>query len=399
MKLTYRHTIYACYIGYITQAIVNNFAPLLFLTFQSQYGIPLYKITALITLNFGLQLAVDFASVFFIDRIGYRNAAVAAHVFAAAGLVGLAVLPSLLPDPYVGLLLSVVLYALGGGLLEVIVSPIAEACPFDRKAQVMSLLHSFYCWGCVGIMVLSTLFFTVIGIGNWKILAFVWALVPAFNCLFFATVPIAPLIAEGEKGLSLGQLLRSKLFWLFMLLMVCSGASEQSVIQWASAFAERALGVSKTFGDLAGPAIFSILMGLSRLLYGKYGDKIPLERVMCLSGALCVLSYLLTALSPSPVFGLSGIALCGLSVGIMWPGTFSGAAASIRGGGTAMFALLALGGDLGCMAGPSLAGAVASAAGDNLHLGILCAAVFPILLTLVMIFRQPKRGESAGSEE
>ena len=387
--MQYKSTIRACFAGYVVQAVVNNFVPLLFLTFQSQYGIPLSQVTLLITINFALQLAVDGVSVFFIDRIGYRAAAVIAHICAALGLVGLAFLPNLLSSPFVGLLLSVLLYALGGGLLEVIVSPIVESCPSDHKAQTMSILHSFYCWGSAGVIVISTLFLKIFGASSWKILAAIWALLPLANCFVFTKVPLAPLVAEDGTGMHIGQLFRSRVFWVIMLMMLCAGASEQAVSQWASTFAEKGLGVSKAVGDLAGPTVFALLMATSRLLYGKFGVKIDLNKAMMASALLCVVSYLLIGLTNSPVLGLVGVGLCGLAVGIFWPGTFSTAAASLRGGGTAMFALMALAGDLGCSGGPTLAGAIAGAFGDNLRLGILCAVAFPALMILgILLIRR-----------
>lgn len=391
--LQYKHTVRACFVGYVVQAIVNNFAPLLFLTFQAQYGIPLSQITVLITVNFALQLIVDFVSAFFIDKIGYRVSIVAAHAFAAAGLVLMTVLPEIMPSPFAGLLIAVMCYAVGGGLLEVLVSPIVEACPTDNKEQAMSLLHSFYCWGSVAVVGLSTLFFALFGTCSWRYLALMWAAVPLANAFVFSKVPIAPLIEDGEKGLSIKELFKNKMFWIFMLLMLCSGASEQAVSQWASTFAERGLGVSKTIGDLTGPMLFSVLMGLSRLIYGKFGGRIKLDSIMLGSGVLCIISYLIITLTDSSVLGLCGVALCGLSVGIMWPGTFSKASASIKGGGTAMFALLALCGDLGCSGGPTFAGMMASRFGDNLKIGMLCAIVFPAVLSLIVLifdFIMPK---------
>lgn len=376
----YQRTIYACFTGYIVQAIVNNFVPLLFLTFQKSYGIPLTKITMLVTINFGIQLLVDLVSAGIIDRIGYRISVVTAHICAAAGLILLTVLPGMFEDPFVGLLLGVSVYAIGGGLIEVLISPIMEACPTDNKEKAMSLLHSFYCWGHVGVVLISTLFFRICGIENWRVLAVIWAVIPLLNTLLFAKAPIGTLIGEDEKGMTLKELFSSKLFWILLLMMVCSGASEQAVSQWASTFAEKGLGVTKTIGDLAGPMAFAILMGAARTFYGKYGEKINLDHFMAYSGLLCIAAYLCISLIPNPVVGLAGCAICGLSVGIMWPGTFSKAAASLRGGGTMMFALLALGGDLGCSGGPTLAGMVSSYFGDNLRMGILAAVIFPILL-------------------
>ena len=380
MKQHYNRTLYACFTGYVVQAIVNNFAPLLFLTFQKSYGIPLTQITLLVTINFMLQLVIDLISISFVDRIGYRISAVIAHVCAAAGLISLTVLPEMTQEPFVGIMISVIIYAVGGGLLEVLVSPIVEACPTENKEKAMSLLHSFYCWGHVAVVLFSTVFFYIVGIQNWKVLAVLWAIIPLLNSIAFAKVPIAPLIDEEETGLKIGELCKNKVFWIMMIFMVCAGASEQGVSQWASTFAEKGLSVSKTIGDLAGPMFFAIMMGSSRAIYGKFGDRIDLYKFMTLSCILCILSYLLTSLSPNPVLSLLGCGLCGLSVGIMWPGSFSIASASIPRGGTALFALLALAGDLGCSSGPTVVGFAASAFGDNLRNGILVVTVFPVLL-------------------
>lgn len=380
MKNGYSRTITSCFIGYIVQAIVNNFVPLLFLTFHSSYGIPMTKITLLITFNFGLQLLVDLLSVTFVDRIGYRASMVLAHLCTVAGFVMLTILPELFADPFIGLLLSVTVYAVGGGLLEVLVSPIVEACPTDNKEKTMSLLHSFYCWGHVAVVLLSTLFFLIFGIDHWKVMALVWAVVPLLNAAAFLKVPIADLLEEGIEGMSMKELFRQKLFWVLLLMMVCAGASEQAVSQWASTFAESGLGVSKAVGDLTGPMFFAVMMGSSRAFYGKYGDRMNLDRFMMGSCLLCVVSYLCISFVPSAVVGLLSCGLCGLSVGIMWPGTFSKASASLSRGGTAMFALLALAGDVGCSGGPTLVGMVSGALDDNLKLGILAAVIFPILL-------------------
>nr|WP_177297345.1 MFS transporter [uncultured Blautia sp.] len=380
MKNQYNKTITACFVGYIVQAIINNFVPLLFLTFQRTYDIPLSQITLLVTFNFGVQLLMDLLAIGFVDRIGYRISMVMAHVLSAAGLILLTILPEVFSSPFVGILISVMVYAVGGGLLEVLVSPVVEACPSDNKEKAMSMLHSFYCWGHVGVVFLSTVFFRAAGIENWKIMAVVWAVIPICNAFAFTRVPMASLIEDGESGLSLKELFVSKIFWVLLIMMVCAGASEQAVSQWASTFAEKGLEISKTVGDLAGSMAFAILMGASRAFYGKYGDRIHLDHFMIWSSGLCILSYLGISLFPSPLLSLAACAVCGLSVGIMWPGTFSKASAAIPKGGTAMFALLALGGDLGCSGGPTVVGTVSSAMGENLKMGILAAVVFPVLL-------------------
>ena len=397
MKDKYQITIYACFIGYIVQAIVNNFVPLLFVTFESAYRIPLEQITMLITINFGIQLLVDLSAAGFVDRIGYKTSILLAHIFAALGLAGLTFLPDLLPDAFAGILICVVLYAVGGGLIEVLISPIMESCPTDHKEKAMSLLHSFYCWGFVGVVFLSTLFFKIAGIQHWRLMAGIWALVPVFNIFYFANAPIAPLVEEGEQGMSIGALCKSKVFWLLMLTMVCAGASEQAVSQWASTFAEKGLGISKAMGDLAGPMAFGILMGSARMFYGKWGDKIDLDRFMIWSGLLCVLSYLCISLAPSPVLSLIGCAVCGLSVGIMWPGCFSKAAVALRNGGTALFALLALAGDLGCSGGPTLVGAVSSHCSGDLKKGIFMGILFPVLFVAEILLLAKTSRAARGS--
>lgn len=391
MNNQYRRTITACFVGYIVQAVVNNFVPLLFLTFQRTYAIPLSQITLLVTFNFGVQLLVDLLSVGFVDKIGYRASMVIAHILSAAGLVLLTILPEVLSSPFAGILVAVMVYAIGGGLLEVLVSPVVEACPSDNKEKAMSMLHSFYCWGHVGVVLLSTLFFSVFGIDHWKILAVVWSVIPLCNAFVFVKVPMAELMEEGQEGLRLKELFRIKIFWILLLMMICAGASEQAVSQWASTFAEKGLGISKTAGDLAGPMAFAILMGTSRAFYGKYGDRIQLDKFMVYSCCLCILSYLGIALLPIPQFSLAACAICGLSVGIMWPGSFSKASAALPRGGTAMFALLALGGDVGCSGGPTVVGFVSSMFDDDLKRGILAGIIFPVLLlTGIILCRKMK---------
>lgn len=385
MKNQYNKTMIACFVGYIVQAIVNNFTPLLFLFFQKSYHIPISQITLLVTFNFGVQLLVDLLSVRFVDKIGYRISMIMAHVLAAAGLLLLTILPEILPVPFIGILIAVMIYAIGGGLLEVLVSPVVEACPSDNKETAMSLLHSFYCWGHAAVVLISTLFFYVVGIEHWRILAIIWAVIPIGNALVFTKVPIASLLEDGETGLGLKALFQLKIFWILLIMMICAGASEQAVSQWASAFAEQGLGISKAAGDLAGPMAFAVLMGLARLFYGKYGDRINLERFMICSTVLCVLSYLGISLFSVPLWNLICCAVCGLSVGIMWPGTFSKASATLPKGGTAMFALLALGGDVGCAGGPTLVGMVSGALEDNLKMGILAGIIFPIMLLIGII--------------
>ena len=375
----YQRTLTACYLGFVTQSISANFAPLLFLTFQSTYGISLDRIALIPVVFYLTQLLVDLGASRFADKIGYRICVVASQVVSAAGLVLLAVLPEILPAPFPGILIAVVFYAIGSGLVEVLVSPIVEACPFENKDGMMSLLHSFYCWGAVGVILGSTLFFFFFWTENWRILTLIWALVPLVNIFQFLTCPIERLVEEGGN-LPLRRLLRLPLLWLMILLMICSGASEATMAQWASAFTESALGVSKTIGDLAGPCLFAVFMGIARMLYGKMSGKLNLVRTMLFSGILCVACYLLASLSPLPLLGLTGCALCGFSVGIMWPGTISLSSQKCPQGGTAMFAFLALAGDFGGTVSPAIVGGFSELAGGNLKIGLLTATVFPLLL-------------------
>ncbi|MGN0387945.1 MAG: MFS transporter [Suilimivivens sp.] len=380
----YRKTKTACYLGFVTQAIAANFAPLLFLKFHNDYNISLGNIALISTCFFFTQLLVDLFCAKFVDKIGYRICIVASEVCSAAGLIGLAFLPDILPNPFAGILCSVIVYAIGSGLIEVLGSPIVEACPFENKEATMSLLHSFYCWGAVGTILISTLFFLLFGMDSWKWLAVLWALIPTYNIYNFATCPLEHLVEEGS-GMGIRELFRKPLFWISVCLMICSGASELAMAQWASAYAEAALGLSKAIGDLTGPCMFAVTMGISRVIFGKYGDRIDLMKFMTGSGILCVVCYLLTSLSSNPLIGLIGCIVCGFSVGIMWPGTISISSKKFPLGGTAMFALLAMAGDLGGSIGPGIVGYITQAAGDNIRVGMSVGLIFPVIL-LVMLF-------------
>ena len=389
MKLSYKTTMFGCFTGYIVQAIIINFAPLLFVFFQDTYQIPLSQITLLLTVNFLVQLATDLLSTLFVDRIGYRASMIIANGTAALGLVALTVLPEIM-NPFAGLLISVSIYAIGGGIIEVLVSPIMESCPTDNKEKAMSLLHSFYCWGLVGTVLISTVFFRLAGIHNWKIMAAIWAIVPIFNAILFIKTPIAPLIAAGEKGMTLGQLIKNKTFWLLIIMMICAGASENGVVLWSSTFAEKGLHIDKTLGDIAGPMAFAVVMGIARNIHGKHGEKMNLDHLMLGSTVLCLIAYVMMTFFRSPIVNLIGCALCGVSVAIMWPGTLSKAAATMRTGGTMMFAMLALAGDIGCSAGPTLVGMVSDAFGGNMKAGILAGIVFPaVLLLCIFLWKKP----------
>ena len=383
----YQKTKWACYFGFVTQAITANFVPMLFLCFHSTYEIPLGTVALIPTCFYFTQLLVDLFCVKFVDRIGYRICVVASEALSALGLLTIAFLPEVLPKPFAGILIGVILYAIGSGLIEVLCSPIVEACPFPGKEATMSLLHSFYCWGSVGTIFISTAFFAVFGLENWKWMAVLWALIPAANIYGFATCPLVPIVEDG-KGMGLRQLFAKPVFWCSVVLMICAGASEISMAQWASAYAESALGLSKALGDLVGPCLFAVFMGLSRVIFGKFGERMNLMKFMTGSGLLCVACYVLASVFSNPMLGLIGCVVCGFSVAIMWPGTISISSQKFPRGGTAMFAILAMAGDLGGSLGPSLVGRVSQLAGDDLHYGIAAAMIFPLVLLLMLFLLQ-----------
>ena len=402
MKFTYKHTLYASYLGYITQAIINNLAPLLFLIFQKEFNISLESIGILISLNFGIQIVTDLLSAKFVDKIGYRASIVAAHILCTLGLISMGILPYLFANAYVGLVIAIVINGVGGGLIEVLISPIVQSLPGDEKASAMSLLHSFYCWGQVLVVLLTTIYFNVVGTNKWLYIPILWSIIPLFNMFLFLKVPLLTLVEDADK-IPFRKFFTAKRFLLFITLMICAGASEQAMSQWASLFAESGLKVSKTMGNLLGPCAFAILMGVARVFYGIKGSKINMKKALGFSSILCVLSYLLAVFSPIPLLSLLGCALCGLSVGIMWPGVFSLCTKYYPKGGTAMFAILALAGDVGCSAGPGLVGFVSNGVEKatitfsrtwfqstsiteiGLKTGLLVAIVFPIIMLISII--------------
>ena len=389
-QLGFNHTIYASYVAYIVQALVNNFTPLLFVTFSLTYGITLDKIGLIVSLNFIFQLIVDFISAKMVDKIGYRTSMLFAHISAGLGFIFLAILPEIM-DPYTAILISTLFTAMGGGLIEVTVSPVVEATPSTcAKESAMSLLHSFYCWGQLFTIIVSTLFFVFFGIKNWKIMSVIWACLPLLNSIYCVFIPINQLTSKGG-ALSFKKLFSNKVFWMFLLIMVCAGSTELTVAQWASALAERNLHVSKTVGDLLGPCMFALFMGIVRALYAKISHKIVIENAILLSGIIGVIGYLMIALFENPVISLAGCAICGVASALLWPGTLSLSAKTIYGGGTAMFAFLALGGDLGCSVGPGIAGWVSEIFGGNLQLGILSGIIFPIgIIAGALIYKKIK---------
>lgn len=385
----YNKTKRACYLGFVTQAIVANFTPLLFVAFHREYEISLASLALIPAVFYIVQLVTDFLCAKF-KNIDYRRSIIASEVTAALGLAGLAFVPQMFGNPMVGILLCVAVYAVGSGLIEVLCSPIIEACPFQDKESMMSLLHSFYCWGAVGVILGSTLFFTLFGVESWRWLACIWALVPLYNIINFATCPIEPIVDDAE-GMSMSQLLRSSTFWPFLVLMIAAGASESTMAQWTSAFAEASLGVDKAVGDLIGPCGFAFCMGLGRLWYGKKGQNTDLIGYMTVAGVLSFAAYLTASLASLPLISLAGCMISGLAVGIMWPGSISITSARIPKGGTALFALLALGGDAGGTFGPSLVGLCTGAGENNIQSGLLAASIFPVLLTVCLLYIRRKR--------
>lgn len=402
----YTKTLYACYLGYITQAVVVNLAPLFFVIFQNSYGVSYSDLAGLVLLSFVVQIAADAAMIKVTPVVGYRKCAVAAHVFAALGLAGLGILPALI-TPYPAILICVVLYSVGGGLTEVVISPIVDALPGDAKASAMSLLHSFYSWGQMLVVVVTTAVLALIGDDNWRFIPLVWAMIPFFNLFNFMRVPIVE-VSEEQKQSGVGTFLRSPIFLTALFMMICGGASEMAMAQWASLFAERALGVSKVLGDLLGPCFFALCMGIGRTAYGILGDaKVNIEKALMACAGLSVVCYLVTVFMPVPVISLLGCAFCGFGVSLMWPGVLSYTSQKYSyNAGPVLFSLLALGGDVGCSLGPWITGVVsdlylaaagggAEAQSQAIRCGILAAAVFPLgMLLLVMIMRKLHHGGS-----
>ena len=386
MKLSSKHTLAAGYIGYATQALAINFTPLLFITFEKSYNITLSKIGLLIAISFLTQLLVDALAAKFASILNTRKTIVAGHLCAATGVILLSILPDVMPDAFIGLVIPTMLTAIGGGIIEVLISPVIEACPTTEKSASMSLLHSFYSWGSVATILFSTVFFWLIGIEHWRILSLIWAILPLSGALMFSIVPIYALNTEIDTAQEKKSLVKSALFWMLFAVMFCAGAAEMSMSQWASSFAETGLGINKSLGDLLGPCAFAVFMGTTRVFYAFFSKKIKLPVFFAISAIFCTLSYLITALTPIPIISLLGCAICGFSVGIMWPGTYSLATQSIPFANVRMFALLALAGDLGCTVGPSLIGFIAEIFGNNLKAGFLFASVFPIIILILIPF-------------
>ena len=384
LRKSFKATIGASCIGYFTQAILINFAPLLFITFQKEFGLTLAQLSVLIATNFATELIIDFLGTKYVSRIGYRRSVIIAQTLSVIGLVMIPMLPKLMSTKFLALEIAMIFCGLGGGLIEVLISPIVEACPTKKKSAIMSVLHSFYCWGQMGVVLISTVYFRTVGIENWEYLSLIWAIIPAIDLVLFCFVPINTLVDEAEES-SFTDLVKQKLFWVFLVMMLCAGASELSMSQWASAFAEAGLGVEKWVGDLLGPCLFALCMGCARVFYATHSDKIGLKKGILISAFICIISYLVAIFSPIPIISLLGCALCGVGSGMLWPGTYSIATNRLPKGGVRMFGLLALAGDLGCLSGPYLTGMMSTAFGGDLKMGFLCSLIFPVTLAIMVI--------------
>ena len=400
IKNNFKYTITASFLGYITQAIMLNFPPLLFVFFGSEFGITPLQITALIVSNFVLEIIVDIIASKNAEKWGYRRLVVCADAFGAGGLIFMALVPTLLPNSvFLGFMIAMMLCGIGGGLMEVLISPIVEACPTKNKAGFMSLLHSFYCWGQFAVVLLSTIFFRSVGIEKWSIITVLWAIVPLVGLVLFTFAPINHLVEEG-KGATLKSLLKSFTFWIFLVMMLCAGASEITMSQWASFFAEKGLGVEKWVGDLLGPCTFALAMALTRVFYAKACEKIKLDTAIFISAIICFITYVVAIASKNPIFSLVGCATCGFGCGVLWPATYSLAAKRISNGGVMMFGVLALLGDAGCLVGPAIAGSVSSAFNDDIRYGFAVTLIFPALMaisSLILIIK--RRKQSAKSNQ
>ena len=392
----YKLTRFSCYLCFIIQAIIINFPPILFLTFSTSYNIPIGKITLLVTINFACQFCIDMLSAIFAKHLSYRAMVISANAFGAVGLMMYGILPDLLPDPYIGLVIATLTSAIGSGLIEVIANPLMQSCPKPQKEFSMGFLHSFYCWGSLGVVLISTLTLLAAGSENWRILAFFWSLVPLTNTVLFIIAPINQPSKELEASSSLGKLAKTGTFWLFICIMILGGACELGVSQWASAYAELALtGIipeaeAKIIGDLLGPCFFALTMAASRMIYPKLCEKYDLRKLMIISAFLCAGCYAVTAFIPNPIISLIGCGVCGFTVGIMWPGTLDLAGKTCTFVGTALFAMLSLAGDLGCLLGPSLIGFTADSFGGNLKIGMITAIALPVILAVILILFRAK---------
>lgn len=383
LEKKYLPTKLAGYVGFIVQAIVNNFLPILFIVFQDVYGLGYEKLGRLIVINFATQMFIDFITPKIIHKLGYRRAAFLCQFTACVGLCLMAVLPRFMSNTYLAIIISIVFYATGSGLMEVILSPMIEMLPTGNKSGNMAVLHSFYCWGQTVVVPLTTLMVFIFGRENWTYIPLVWAVVPFVNMFTFLRVPIVEPDSE-EKQSTFLELARTPKFVVYMVMMLCAGASEIAMSQWSSLFVEQALGVSKAIGDIVGPCLFALFMALGRVIYASLSKKVSFTRLLIWLNLLCFICYVMVALCHIAVLSLVFCALCGLSVSISWPGIYSAGARTFKTGGAVMFSAFAMCGDTGCALGPGLVGLVAEY--TNLNVGFLVAAVFPLIMVICSIY-------------
>lgn len=387
MKSKYTVTKITCYIGYVVQAVINNFLPILFIVFQDIYGLGYEKLARLIAVNFITQIITDFLTPKIVNKIGYRKAIILCQAAATTGLLMLGILPRFVSNVYPVIIFSIIVYAFGSGLIEVLFSPVIEHLPIDNKSGNMSLLHSFYCWGQAFTIIVTTALVSFFGYKGWANIPLVWAVLPFIDMLLFIKAPIVE-PKEDEKEQGFKELFKNRKFKLYMLMMLCAGASEIAMAEWASMFAQQSLGVSKVIGDLTGPCLFAIFMGLGRIWYAAVSNKISFTKAIIVLNSICAVCYLGVAFCKISVLALVFCAVCGFTVSISWPGIYSLGAETFPKGNAVMYSTFALCGDMGCCLGPWVLGFVAEFFG--LNAGFAVATVFPITMVATALLVNKK---------
>ncbi len=381
----YKHTIRACYAGTFTMSLVSNLTPLLFVILMDSFGLTFEQVGRLTLVNFMTQIAADLVFSKPVDKWGVRPFVAGGHFLCTIGLVLFALAPMYAPhNTYIWFMVSTVLFSCGGGLLELLLSPIVQAIPGDEKARAMSMLHSFYAWGFILVVVLTTTALGVFGSANWPLIMITWAILPLATGIAFLKVPLAPQVSE-EQRTRTGVLLSSAFFVVVVLGIAAGGAAEVSMSQWISAFTERALGLSKQMGDLVGVCMFALFLGIGRASYGKWGGKTDVTTLMLWGAVGSVLCFLGAALIPNPILAMACCAANGLCVSLLWPGSIVTAAARFPLAGASMFAILAAGGDVGAAFGPWAVGAVADVVPSGLRGGLLVGTIYPAIMVVCML--------------
>lgn len=372
MKKEFRLTLMAARMGFFTQALVNNLAPVFFVLFRVLYGFSYLQVGILAALNFTLQLFADITSPNLISRFGYRKCAMTAQALCAVGLILMPGLCILTGGVYISFIIPVLIYSYGAGMIEVLASPIVEAIPDLPENTKMSMLHSFYSWGQMTCVALTTLALHFIGYERWFLIPVLWSAIPIFGIILFSRARL-DMADMAEKESEKGGRLFCRSFVLMLIIMTCAGASEIAMSEWSSLFAEEALGVSKVAGDLFGPCMFALFMGMGRMCHAKFGERLNLSRLIKACSLLCVICYVGAALLRPAAASLIFCALTGLSVSLMWPGALSLAAAR-NNGGARMYGLLAAFGDIGCIIGPVVTSSVSEFADGNERIRAIGAA-------------------------